>query len=93
MRGCITGRPRLRWGIMGRVREKKTYRAEIARDGKYWSVRVPEVGRTTQARTLAEIEPMARDLIAVMEEVPEDSFGVEIGGDEEFEAALRNLAP
>jgi hypothetical protein len=34
----------------------------------------PEVQRTTQARTLREVEPMARDLIAIMEDVPADSF-------------------
>lgn len=56
----------------------RTYRAEVTRDGKYWSVRVPEIGRTTQARTPGEIEPMARDLIAVMEEVPADSFRLKI---------------
>jgi hypothetical protein len=39
-----------------------------------WRVRVPEVQRTTQARTLREVEPMARDLIAIMEDVPADSF-------------------
>ena len=68
---------------------RKTYRAEVARDGGFWSVRVPEIGRTTQARTLAEIEPMARDLIAVMEDVPAGSFGLEISGDEGFEAAVK----
>jgi hypothetical protein len=37
-------------------------------------VTVPEIGHTTQARTLREVEPMARDLIAVMEQVKPDSF-------------------
>ena len=60
----------------------RTFHAEAARDGEFWSVRVPEIGRTTQARTPAEIEPMARDLIAIMEDVPADSFGLEISSDE-----------
>ena len=68
---------------------RKTYRAVVTRDGGFWSVRVPEISRTTQARTLAEIEPMARDLIAVMEDIPADSFGLEISGDEGFEAAVK----
>lgn len=60
----------------------RTYRAEVTRDGEFWSVRVPEIGRTTQARTPGEIEPMARDLIAVMEDIPADSFGLEIVSEE-----------
>src|SRR5260370_33737036 len=48
------------------------------RDGRYWHIRVPEVARSTQARTLREIEPMARDLIAVMEDVDPTSCAVEI---------------
>jgi len=56
----------------------KTYHADVDRDGKFWRVRVPEVGRTTQARTLREVEPMARDLIAIMDEIPEDSFKLDV---------------
>lgn len=59
---------------------RKTYRAEVTADGEFWSVRVPEIARTTQARTPAEIEPMARDLIAIMEDIPADSFALEITG-------------
>ena len=39
---------------------------------------VPEVDRWTQARNLREIETMARDLIAVMEGVPTDSFNLHV---------------
>jgi hypothetical protein len=60
------------------VAELKTYHAEVDRDGKVWRVRVPEVERTTQARTLREVEPMARDLIAIMEDVPADSFSLDV---------------
>jgi hypothetical protein len=62
----------------GLVAEVKTYHAEVDRDGKFWRVRVPEVARTTQARTLREVEAMARDLIAIMDEVPGDSFGLDV---------------
>jgi hypothetical protein len=32
----------------------------------FWLVFVPEINHYTQARNLGEVEPMARDLIAVM---------------------------
>ena len=55
-----------------------TYHAEVSQDGKFWRVRVPEVARTTQARTLNEVEPMARDLIAIMDGIDADSFDLEV---------------
>jgi hypothetical protein len=39
---------------------------------------VPEVERTAQARTLREVEPMARDLIVIMDDVPAESFDLEV---------------
>jgi DNA-directed RNA polymerase specialized sigma24 family protein len=42
----------------------KTYDLEVAREGRWWIVTVPEIGYRTQARTLAEVEEMGRDLIA-----------------------------
>jgi hypothetical protein len=60
------------------VAELKTYHAEVDRDGKLWRVRVPEVARTTQARTLREAESMARDLVAIMDDIPADSFGLDM---------------
>jgi len=60
------------------VAELKTYRAEVDRDGRVWRVRVPEVERTTQARNLSEVEPMARDLIAIMDDIPADSFCLDV---------------
>jgi hypothetical protein len=53
-----------------------TYHANVERDGRFWLIRVPEIGRSTQARYLREVEEMARDLIAVMREVAPDSFDV-----------------
>ena len=58
--------------------EVRTYHAEVDRDGKVWRIRVPEVARTTQARTLREVEPMARDLIAIMDNIPADSFDLDV---------------
>jgi len=60
------------------VAELKTYHAEVDRDGKVWRVRVPAVARATQARTLREAESMARDLIAIMDDIPADSFDLDI---------------
>jgi hypothetical protein len=51
-----------------------TYRAEVARQGKWWMVRVPEIDGLTQARRFSEVEEMARSLLAITLEVPEDSF-------------------
>lgn len=58
--------------------EVRTYHAEVDRDGSAWRVRVPEVARTTQARVLAEVEPTARDLISIMDDVPADSFDLDV---------------
>lgn len=43
-----------------------TYTAHATRDGRFWLVHVPEVERYTQARSVDEIETMARDLVVVM---------------------------
>lgn len=59
----------------------KTYHAEVDQDGDVWRIRVPEVARTTQARTLDEVEPMARDLIAIMDGIPADSFSLDVTRD------------
>jgi ElaB/YqjD/DUF883 family membrane-anchored ribosome-binding protein len=60
------------------VAELRTYHAEVDRDGAFWRVRVPEVARTTQARTLREVETMARDLIVIMDDIPAESFDLEV---------------
>jgi hypothetical protein len=55
-----------------------TYRAEVERDGRFWRVRVPDIDRSTQARSLSEAEAMVRDLIAIMTDVPQNSFEVDM---------------
>lgn len=55
------------------------YEAKARRDGNLWFVEIPELGLFTQARTVDEIEVMARDVIAISLEVPADSFGVHVG--------------
>lgn len=53
------------------------YKVFASRDGKFWLVHIPELDQYTQARTLAEAEPMARELISLLQGVPEDSFELE----------------
>lgn len=54
-----------------------TYHANVQRGDKYWVIYVPEVDRWTQARHLREVDAVARDLVAIMDEVPADSFDLE----------------
>jgi hypothetical protein len=51
-----------------------TYHATAELDGRYWLIYVEEVDRWTQARHLREVEPMARDLVAVMLDVEPEAF-------------------
>lgn len=55
-----------------------TYDVIAERDGDYWLITAPAVQRWTQARHLKEVEPMARDLIAIMCDVAPDSFDLAI---------------
>lgn len=50
-----------------------TDHVRVERGGRYWLVHVVELDRWTQARTLRDIEPMARDLVATMAGVAPDS--------------------
>lgn len=45
------------------------FTATAHRESDWWVIEVPELGQTTQARTEADIDNMARDLIAVMRNV------------------------
>ncbi|WP_091227108.1 hypothetical protein [Microbacterium sp. 3J1] len=55
------------------------YEAIARRDGNFWFVEIPELGLFTQARTVDEIDGMARDVIALSLDVPTESFGVQVG--------------
>lgn len=55
----------------------KTYRATAHREDKWWVIEVEGVG-ATQGRSTAEAQRMAKDLVAIMEEVPLDEVNVEI---------------
>jgi len=60
------------------VTTRKTYRATAERDGDWWFIQVPDLGRATQVRRLDQADAMVRDLVALIEGVPEDSFDVEL---------------
>ena len=76
------------------VAEVRTYHAEAERDGASGASTSAKSAGSTQARNLREVEPMARDLIAIMDEIPEDSFelDVQIALPEEVRAALERSA-
>lgn len=58
---------------------KETYIAEARRFAGWWAVDVPAVpGVHTQARRLADVEPMARDAIAGVLDVPIGRVKVEV---------------
>jgi predicted RNase H-like HicB family nuclease len=58
---------------------RRTYVAEARRSGRWWAIEVPEVrGAFSQARRLADVEPMARDAIAEVLDVPIGQVQVEV---------------
>lgn len=55
----------------------RSYRVDVERDGRFWLLRVPDVG-VTQARHLREVEVMARDLITVMTDRDPSGFDIDV---------------
>lgn len=55
--------------IQGSSNEMEQFTATAHREGNWWVIEIPELGQTTQAHTAADIDEMARDLIAVMRKV------------------------
>lgn len=49
------------------MEEVKTYHAGVTRDGKFWLIRVEEIGRSTQALRYKDVPAMASELIELME--------------------------
>ena len=52
------------------------YRVEATEDQGYWCIRVPQIQRSTQARSINEIAVMAKDLICIM--TPEENPDIEV---------------
>jgi predicted RNase H-like HicB family nuclease len=58
---------------------RTTYVVEAVRSGRWWAIRVPELpGVFSQARTLPEARAMVADAIALVLDVPSDSFDVDL---------------
>lgn len=55
---------------------RSVYRIDVIREGRWWTIPVPEVDYTTQARHFDEVEDMARDLIAG--DTEPDGFDVDV---------------
>lgn len=55
-----------------------TYKATATREGRWWIVTVSELDAVTQARNVAEIDVMARGLVAALLDVEEDSVNVDV---------------
>lgn len=76
---------------------RPAYTATATRSGKYWAVEIhglpDHCAGFTQGRTWAEAEHMTRDAIAVLLEIPADSFDVTLTpADLDARAALAALA-
>lgn len=46
------------------------HEVEVTRDGRWWMVKVPALDVITQARRYADVETVARELIAVVTDAP-----------------------
>jgi hypothetical protein len=67
------------------------YKVEIKRDGRWWMVRIPEIGGLTQARRLNEAPAMARQYIALDRGIPLRETTVEVASVRVEEPASREL--
>ncbi|MGH4022317.1 MAG: hypothetical protein ACRDT0_24395 [Pseudonocardiaceae bacterium] len=67
--------------------ERKTYDVTTWREEGFWVIDIDELGLTTQARRLDQVEYMARDAIALRIDVGEESFDVAVS------AAYRKKSP
>lgn len=56
-----------------------TYEVQVTRGERWWLIRVPAIrAAVSQARRLSDVEAMTRDLVSLMLEVPQDSFGLDV---------------
>jgi hypothetical protein len=61
------------------IRERPMYKAHAVREGDQWAIRVDGVpGVQTQARRQEDVAFIARDGLALVLDVPEDSFDLAI---------------
>lgn len=69
-----------KWSEIKRQKaQRPRYRVTAERDGKFWFLRVPELpGVFTQVRRLEQAPEMVRDAIALMLDVPVETFDVDV---------------
>jgi DNA-directed RNA polymerase specialized sigma24 family protein len=60
------------------VATTRTVRTIASREDGWWFVDMPEISTATQARTVAEIEPMAVECVALYLDVPEESIELDL---------------
>jgi hypothetical protein len=59
--------------------ERKLYTARAQRSGKWWAISVNGLpGALSQVRRLDQAEATTREVIAMVLDVPEDSFDVQV---------------
>lgn len=58
--------------------EVKTYHAQVTRDGKFWLIRIAEIGRSTQALRYRDVQTMAGELIEIMEGLGSQDYELNI---------------
>ncbi|WIB78817.1 hypothetical protein DEJ28_06890 [Curtobacterium sp. MCPF17_002] len=54
------------------------YRATAHREGRWWSIEIPDADAVTQARRVADIEWMARECVALTLDVPETDVLIDV---------------
>jgi hypothetical protein len=67
------------------------YKIEVTRDGRWWMVHIPEIDGLTQARRLSEAETMAREYIALDQNLPYDEIKVETASIRTGDPEIREL--
>lgn len=55
-----------------------TYEATATREGRWWIIRIPELDAVTQARTVHEIDTMAKGLVTALLDLDEDEADVAV---------------
>lgn len=58
--------------------DRRTYSVDVTRTQRWWSIYVPAIDYHTQARTVAEVEEMTRDLIAGATDTDADAFDLDV---------------
>jgi DNA-directed RNA polymerase specialized sigma24 family protein len=54
------------------------YTATARREGRWWTIAIPEVGAVTQARRAADVEWMARECVALTLDVPDSAVAIDV---------------